>query len=146
MHTSPYRPGYFSYASLSNVERGTYQHGRKKITQPVLRVDPAKVPTMEPDVLQEVKEYLGIPEGSKPPMYVSKTQGWAIAALLAVLAAGVTVVTYVSFKRDYESDATHRQLQQIKHRLDDLHRADQNIERKLVKHETEIENLKDKQR
>ena len=146
-HTFPHRARYFSYASLSYVERGTYQKGRKRITEPVLVVDPAKAPIMEPhdDVLQEVKEYLGIPEGSKPPMYVSKTQGWAIAALLSVLAVGVTVATYVGFKRDYEADQNHRQLQEIKARLDDLHRAHQKFERQLVKHDTEIENLKDKE-
>jgi len=126
------------------VERGTYQKGRKKITEPVVRVDPSKVPVVEHDeVLQEIKDYLGIPEGSKPPMYVSKTQGWAIAVLLAVLAAGVTVGIYIGFKRDYESDTNHRQIQEIKNRLDALHRTDQNLERKLVKYETELENLKD---
>jgi len=93
--------------------------------------------------LQEIKDYLGIPEGSKPPMYVSKTQGWAIAVLLAVLAAGVTVGIYIGFKRDYESDANRRRIQEIENRLDNLHRTDQNIERKLVKHEAQIENLKD---
>ena len=143
-HTSAHRPRYFSYASLSYVERGTYRQGRKTITEPVLRVDPAKVPIVESEeVLQEIKDYLGIPKGSKPPMYVSKTQGWAIAVLLAVLAAGVTVGIYIGFKRDYESDANRRRIQEIENRLDNLHRTDQNIERKLVKHEAQIENLKD---
>jgi len=101
---------------------------------------------MEPDVLREVQNYLGIPEGSKPPMYVSKPQAWAIGVLLALLAVGVTMATYVGIKRDYDFDATQRQLHEIKNRLDALHRADQGIERKLVEHETKIENMKDKQR
>ena len=124
---------------------GGYRQGRKKITEPVLRVDPAKVPIMEPDVLQEVKDYLGIPDGSsRPTMFVSKTQTWALGALLAALAVGVVFATYVAVTREYQAEVQQRQLHDIKRNIEQLQRDKQIIERTLVQHETELDNLKDR--
>ena len=110
----------------------------------MLVVDPAKVPILEPEVLQEVKDYLGIPEGSKPSMFLSKVQTWALGALFAVLAAGVVFATYLAFTREYRSDSAQRQLHEIKQNVEQLQHSNQRIERTLVEHETEIENLKDR--
>ena len=126
---------------------GQYQKGRKRITQPVLRVDPVKVkvPVEEkPPYYQEVMDYLGkIPEGGNPGMFLSRTQGWVLGALFGVLAIGVVFAIIVIITRAHQQETNVRRLHDIEVQLDRFHKTNLRMERKTVELETEIENLKD---
>jgi hypothetical protein len=128
---------------------GQYQKGGKRITQPVLRVDPGKVnPSMpseeKPPYYKEVMDYLGrLPEGSNPGMFISRTQGWVLGAFLALLATGLVFATIVVFTRAAQQENSFRRLHEVEIKIDKIHQANQRMERQLVEHDIALENLRD---
>jgi len=114
----------------------------------VLRVPSGKLrPPVEeekPSYYQEVMDYLEkVPEGSTPGVFLSRTQGWALGALVGILAVGAVFAVIVIITRAHQQETNVRRLHEIEVQLDQLHKTNRRTERAMVEIETAIENLKD---
>lgn len=133
---------------MAKPSAGEYRKTRRHITEPVLQVDTSKMTKAEhhelpPAALDEIKDYLGIPRGATTPPFVSKTQGWVVAILLALLAMAIVVVGYTVIKRDYDNTQSKRDLENIQRQVEHLDKRNMELERVMVELESQIENLKD---
>jgi len=130
---------------MTRQERvGEYQKGRRRITEPVMRVDPSRITPakLAPEVLEEVKDYLGIPKGGAA-FWLSKSQGWAFAFFMVTIASTLSTVGYMVLKREHEIKMLHQEVAALQQWVDIFRAENQELERKLVEQDTQIENLKD---
>jgi len=125
--------------------KGQYQKGRRKITQPVLRVDPealADMQTEDPRFFEDVEAAVSAID--KKRVVFSRTTGWLLAFLFVGVLAGVVWVGSAVFTKQHQFDHIRETVRQTEKEVEELRVKNQEFERRLVEQETQVENLKEK--
>lgn len=121
--------------------RGTYQKGRRKITQPVTRVPPESVPDPDPAFLQEVNT--AVQKLDKDRLVLRKSTGWLVASLVITSLGGLAYAGSTFFTREHQLDHLRMQLKDTRETVEVLHHKNQKLERRIVELETQVENLQE---
>jgi len=125
--------------------RGTYQKGRRKITEPVLHVDLNKIPHMDPVLLEELNEELNsaVKKLDRNRIVLSKATGWLIALLVLLSLGAATYAGTSLWTRELQLERLREQVQELRKESAACKTRHLAVERRLVEIETELENLRD---
>lgn len=119
---------------------GTYQKGRRKITQPVTIVPPEHVP----DLVHEVQE--AIQHLDRNRLILRRSTGGIFAAVAATLLAATAYLGSRFFTRELQAEHMRQELRDVDVRLEQMTRELQKTERRHVALETRVENLEERRR
>lgn len=117
---------------------GTYQKGRRRITEPVTHVPAGTVsaPRRDPDAPVPRTR-----ESSSGVVFVNRTTGWAVASLLLSMLGGIAYIGTTFFTREAQIDHLESELRDASRQVDVLRAQNQIFERRIVELETRIENM-----
>lgn len=117
---------------------GTYQKGKRRITQPVTHVKGEVVSARRRDADAPVPRAR---ESSGGVVFVDKATGWAVATLLLSLLGGIAYVGTTFFTREAQIEHLGSELRDASREVDLLRTQNQILERRLVEMETRLENI-----
>lgn len=126
---------------------GRYSKGRRKITEPVLKV-PAGL-AVAPRIAEEIREDVEkvaeetVRKLDKNRFVMRKTTGSLAATLVVTILGAAAYLVSTFFTRSHQLDRMHQEMRQIKGALDDAREERQQLERKVVGLETELENVEE---
>lgn len=119
---------------------GTYSKGRKRITEPVTKVEGAAVRAAREADAASPRPH----ESSAGVLFVNRTTGWVVALLLLGLVGGIAYVVTIFFTREHQIEHMDTQMRQQQKTIEDLQARQQELARRVILLETELEALQER--
>lgn len=120
--------------------KGTYQKGRRKITQPVTHIAAKDVPAAHREVDAVVPRNH---DPSNSVVLVNRATGWTLAILFIALLISIAYVGTTFFTREHQIENMANHQRHMRSTLDTVKAKNQELERRIVELETQLENLED---
>lgn len=118
---------------------GKYRKDRGRITDPITRVKGNL-----PEAARSASALKALSEGTAGVVVVDRTTGWLIAALLLSLIAGVVYGVREFFTRAHQLDTMDSQLRYQRNRIENLESKNQDLAKRLILMETELEKVQER--
>lgn len=120
---------------------GTYRKGRRRITQPVTHVSPDKAPPAprHPDA-----PVARAHDSSGGVVFVNRFTGWTIAGLFVAILGAVAYLGVNFFTRAHQIEHALEELDETNRGLERTRGQVQQLERRQVELETDVENLQER--